>query len=81
VRLIEIISSFISSEKSKITISVCPQDEGAARNRGQIGAALAPEGFHRQFHKLPNFKFSAEIFDLGDKILQKTCRYRLHKFC
>ena len=76
-RLIEIISSSLTSyEKSEITILDCPQDEGVARNKGQIGTVVAPDAIRRQFYKLTNFELSAEIFDLGDMILPKTCRNR-----
>ncbi len=72
-RLGEIVSSSIENyEKSGLVILGCPQDEGVARNKGRIGAAFAPDAIRAQFYKLSNFGVSAEIFDLGGTIIQKT---------
>ncbi len=72
-RLGEIVSSSVENyKKSEIVILGCPQDEGIARNKGRIGAAFAPDAIRTQFYKLSNFGVSAEIFDLGDTIIQKT---------
>ncbi len=72
-RLGEIVSSSVKNyEKTEIVILGCPQDEGVARNKGRIGAAFAPDAIRAQFYKLSNFGVSAEIFDLGDTIIQKT---------
>ena len=72
-RLGEIVSSsFENYEQSEIVILGCPQDEGVARNKGRIGAALAPDAIRAQFYKLSNFGISAVIFDLGDTIIQET---------
>ncbi len=73
VRLGEIVSSsFDNYEQSETIILGCPQDEGVARNKGRIGAALAPDAIRTQFYKFTDFGVSAEIFDLGDTIIQKT---------
>lgn len=73
VRLGEIVSySVVNYEESEIIILGCPQDEGVARNKGRIGAALAPAAIRSQFYKLTNFGISIAIFDLGDTIIQKT---------
>jgi formiminoglutamase len=73
VRLGEIVSSLIENyQQSEIIILGCPQDEGVARNKGRIGAAFAPDAIRSQFYKLTNFDISAQIFDLGDTIIQKT---------
>ena len=72
-RIGEIVSSsFENYKNSKIIVLGCPQDEGVARNKGRIGAALAPDAIRTQFYKLSNFGISIEIFDLGDTIIQKT---------
>ena len=73
VRLGEIVStSFENYEQSEIIILGCPQDEGVSRNKGRVGAALAPDAIRTQFYKLSNFGISTAIFDLGDTIIQKT---------
>lgn len=73
VRLGEIVSASTDDyETSEIIILGCPQDEGVTRNKGRIGAALAPEAIRAQFYKLTNFGISTEIFDLGDTVIQKA---------
>jgi formiminoglutamase len=73
VRLGEIVSSSIENyEQSEIIILGCPQDEGVARNKGRIGAALAPIAIRKQFYKLSNLGISTAIYDLGDTIIQET---------
>jgi formiminoglutamase len=73
VRFGEIVSySSENYQESEIVVLGCPQDEGVARNKGRIGAALAPDAIRAQFYKLTNFGFSLEIFDLGDTIIKKT---------
>ena len=59
-------------EASDIVILGCPQDEGVARNKGRIGAALAPETIRAQFYKLTNFGAKAKIFDLGNTKIAPT---------
>jgi formiminoglutamase len=72
-RLGEIVSSQIEDyEAAEIVILGCPQDEGVARNKGRIGAALAPDAIRGQFYKLTDFGISASVFDLGDTIIQPT---------
>jgi formiminoglutamase len=72
-RLGEIVSSQIEDyETAEIVILGCPQDEGVARNKGRVGAALAPDAIRMQFYKLTDFGISASIFDLGDTIIQPT---------
>jgi len=73
VRLGEIVSSnFEDYENARIVILGCPQDEGVARNKGRIGARLAPDAIRSQFYKLTPFGISAKIFDFGDTLIQKT---------
>lgn len=73
VRLGEIVSAIETDyRKSEIVILGCPQDEGVARNKGRVGAALAPDAIRTQFYKLTNFGISNVIFDLGDTVIQKT---------
>jgi formiminoglutamase len=73
VRLGEIVSSsFKDYEHSEIIILGSPQDEGVARNKGRIGAALAPDAIRAQFYKLSNFGISTAFFDLGDTIIQEA---------
>ncbi len=72
-RLGEIVSSEIKDyETSDIVILGCPQDEGVARNKGRLGARLAPDAIRAQFYKLTNFGISAKIFDIGNTIIQET---------
>lgn len=76
-RLGEIVSTAIKEyESSEIIILGCPQDEGVARNKGRIGAALAPNAIRAEFYKLTNFGVKNKIFDLGDtqtcETLEKT---------
>ncbi len=71
VRLGEIVPS-VDYEESDVVIVGCPQDEGVRRNKGRIGAALAPEAIRAQFYKLSNFGINAKIFDLGNTIIQPT---------
>lgn len=73
VRLGETISFQIEDyETAQIIILGCPQDEGVARNKGRIGAALAPDAIRTQFYKLTPFGISAKVFDAGDTIIQNT---------
>lgn len=73
VRLGEMVSSKIEDYKSsEIVVLGCPQDEGVARNKGRIGAALAPNSIRAQFYKLTDFGISSKIFDLGDIKIQST---------
>jgi len=73
VRLGEVISFQAENYKaSEVVILGCPQDEGVARNKGRIGAALAPSEIRAQFYKLTNFGVSLNIFDLGDTKIQST---------
>jgi formiminoglutamase len=72
-RLGEIVSvEYADYEKSEIVILGCPQDEGVRRNKGRIGAALAPDAIRTQFYKLTPFGISAKVFDLGDTIILST---------
>ncbi len=72
-RLGEIVSAQIEDyETAEIVILGCPQDEGVARNKGRIGAALAPDAIRGQFYKLTDFGINASVFDLGDTIIQST---------
>lgn len=54
---------------AEVVILGCPQDEGVRRNSGRTGAAAAPDEIRRQFYKLTNFGVSAQIFDLGNTIV------------
>jgi formiminoglutamase len=72
-RLGEAVSTeFADYEKSEIVILGCPQDEGVRRNKGRVGAALAPDAIRTQFYKLTPVGISAEVFDLGDTIILST---------
>ncbi len=72
-RLGEIVSSEAEYyAQSEIVILGCPQDEGVARNKGRIGAAIAPDAIRTQFYKLTPFGISAKLFDLGDTIIQNS---------
>ncbi len=72
-RLGEIVSAETDSyENAEIVIVGCPQDEGVKRNKGRIGAALAPDEIRRQFYKLTTFDVSAKILDLGNTIIKPT---------
>ncbi|CAN5456470.1 formimidoylglutamase [soil metagenome] len=73
VRLGEIVLSKSEDyEICEIVILGCPQDEGVRRNKGRLGAALAPDAIRAQFYKLTNFSISAKIFDIGNTIIQET---------
>lgn len=73
IRLGEIVSSAVKKyELSEIIILGCPQDEGVARNKGRIGAALAPDAIRAQFYKLTNFGIKKSIFDLGNTNICET---------
>jgi formiminoglutamase len=73
VRLGEIVSSSNDNyEHSEVIILGCPQDEGVARNKGRIGAALAPDVIRTQFYKLSNFNITTAIYDLGDTVIQES---------
>ncbi len=73
VRLGEIVLSEKKDYKhAEIVILGCPQDEGVARNKGRLGARLAPHEIRRQFYKLSNFGINTKIFDIGNTIIQKT---------
>jgi formiminoglutamase len=65
---------------SQIVILGCPQDEGVARNKGRIGAALAPDAVRAQFYKLSDFGISSKIFDLGNTKIQPNLEetHKLH---
>lgn len=72
-RLGEIVFSEIEDYKqSEIVILGCPQDEGVRRNKGRVGAALAPDAIRAQFYKLTPFGISVRIFDLGDTNVNQT---------
>ncbi|MEJ7861738.1 MAG: formimidoylglutamase [Pyrinomonadaceae bacterium] len=82
VRLGEIVSNtFEDYEASEIVIIGCPQDEGVARNKGRIGAALAPDAIRAQFYKLTNFGIKKKIFDLGNTNICRTLEetHEIHK--
>ncbi len=72
-RLGETVSAETDSyENAQVVIVGCPQDEGVKRNKGRVGAALAPDEIRRQFYKLTTFGISAKIFDLGNTIIKPT---------
>lgn len=62
----------VSYEESDIVIVGCPQDEGVRRNRGRIGAALAPEAIRKQFYKFTPFGIAANVCDAGNIKIQNT---------
>ncbi len=73
IRLGEFVSFQTDDYKaSEVVIIGCPQDDGIARNKGRIGAALAPTAIRAQFYKLSDFDVSVTVFDLGDTKIQST---------
>jgi formiminoglutamase len=60
--------------KCQVVILGCPQDEGVARNKGRVGARLAPAEIRRALYRLPKpAELDAiRLFDLGDLILPST---------
>ncbi len=73
IQLGEVVSFHAENYKaSEVVILGCPQDEGVSRNKGRIGAALAPNAIRAQFYKLSDFGISSKIFDLGDTKIQPT---------
>lgn len=60
--------------RCQVVIVGCPQDEGVARNKGRLGARLAPTEIRRALYRLP--KPAAvdplRIFDLGDVMPRAT---------
>jgi len=61
-------------QTTEIIISGCPRNEGVARHKGIIGAALATNWSRGQFYKLTNFGINAPFFDLGDPIIPAVRR-------
>ncbi|HLY08803.1 MAG TPA: formimidoylglutamase [Planctomycetota bacterium] len=60
--------------KCQLVLLGCPQDQGIERNRGRVGARLAPTEIRRAFYRLPKHSVldTLRLFDLGDLILQPT---------
>jgi formiminoglutamase len=60
--------------KCQVVVLGCPQDEGVQRNRGRVGAKLAPTEIRQAFYRLPKAAplDTIRIFDLGDLILKPT---------
>jgi len=60
--------------RCQVVILGCPQDEGVARNRGRVGAKLAPTEIRRAFYRMsrPAPLESIRLFDLGDLLLKPT---------
>jgi len=58
--------------KCQVVILGCPQDEGVARNKGRVGAKLAPTEIRRAFYRMPKPAALAaiRIFDLGDVVVK-----------
>jgi len=82
VRLGEFVSNKCADyEASEIVIIGCLQDEGVARSKGRIGAALAPDAIRAQFYKLTNFGINKKIFDLGNTNICRTLEetHEIHK--
>jgi formiminoglutamase len=71
VRLGEIVPNE-TYENAEIVILGCPQDEGVSRNKGRLGAKLAPDKIREQFYKLSNFGIKKKIHDLGNTIIGNT---------
>ncbi|MGI8466985.1 MAG: formimidoylglutamase [Pyrinomonadaceae bacterium] len=59
-------------ENANIVILGCPQDEGVKRNKGRIGAALAPDAIRREFYRLAPFGITKKIFDAGNTNLRDS---------
>ena len=53
---------------AQVALIGCPQDEGVRRNRGRVGAALAPAGIRRAFYRYPVSAAhqGLQLVDLGD---------------
>jgi formiminoglutamase len=80
IRLGEIVSFRVKDyENAEIVILGCPQDKGVARNKGRIGAALAPDAIRTQFYKLTDFGINVSVFDLGNTIIRPTLE-ETHEF-
>jgi formiminoglutamase len=60
--------------KCQVVIVGCPQDEGVARNKGRVGARLAPTEIRRSFYRLPKPAAldALRLFDLGDVVPMDT---------
>lgn len=60
--------------KCQVVVVGCPQDEGVARNKGRVGAKLAPSEIRRALYRLPapGTLNSIRVFDLGDLVLKGT---------
>jgi formiminoglutamase len=60
--------------KCQVVVVGCPQDEGVARNKGRVGAKLAPTEIRRALYRLPlpAALNSIRIFDLGDLVVKAT---------
>ncbi len=60
-------------EDAHVVIIGCPQDEGVRRNRGRVGAALAPAEIRRCLTRLGTAGLEhLRIVDLGDVLLGET---------
>ncbi len=59
-------------DEAEIVILGYPNDEGVLRNKGRVGASLAPDEIRRQFYKLTPFGINAKIFDAGNTINQAS---------
>ena len=69
VRLGDIVKfNYPEYEKANEILIGCPQDEGVRRNKGRIGASLAPTEIRRALYKYPvtNSHKHIQLFDLGD---------------
>ncbi|MEP7273965.1 MAG: arginase family protein [Acidobacteriota bacterium] len=59
-------------DKARVVLLGCPQDEGVRRNRGRVGAALAPTEIRRSLYRLSPPVEKEVLFDLGDTQIRGT---------
>lgn len=60
--------------RCQVVIVGCPQDEGVSRNKGRVGAKLAPTEIRRALYRMPRPAAAdpLRIFDLGDVVPRTT---------
>ncbi len=57
-------------DQAQVVLIGCPQDEGVRRNKGRVGAALAPDEIRRALYRLVALDIS--LFDAGNTHIQPT---------
>jgi formiminoglutamase len=59
--------------QADIVIVGCPQDDGVARNKGRVGARLAPDAIRRCFYRMAAFENpTTRLFDAGNTLIQDS---------